>query len=159
MRLAVIGIGNQFRGDDGAGIWAARILREANLPGVTVLESSGEGATLMEAWDGFDSVVLVDAMRSSARIGTVRRFDAGADPLPPNLFSPQSTHAFGVAAAVELARVLNRLPPRLVIYGIEGKSFDNGCGLSPEVEAGGIEAVTLIMTEVKSGELKNVSEY
>jgi hydrogenase maturation protease len=36
---------------------------------------------------------------------------------------------------VELARVLERLPGRLVLYGIEGKTFTPGLGLSPEVEA------------------------
>jgi hydrogenase maturation protease len=150
MRLAAIGIGNPLRGDDGAGIWAAWILRGANLPGLAVLESNGEGTALMEAWESFDTVILVDAMRSSAKIGTVRRFDAGVGPLPSNLFSLHSTHGFGIIAAVELARILNRLPPRLVIYGIEGKSFHNGCSLSPQVEAGGIEAVALIMKEVHS---------
>lgn len=159
MRLAVIGIGNRFRSDDGVGIRVARLLRAADLPGVAVLESSGEGAALLEAWGGFDSVILVDAMRSGARAGTVRRFDAGAAPLPSELFSPRSSHAFGVAAAVQLARVLRRLPPRLVMYGIEGGSFDPGCVLSPEVEAGGVEAAALIMTEMKSGALKNVAEH
>jgi hydrogenase maturation protease len=150
MRLTVIGIGNRFRGDDGAGLWAARKLRLKKLPGVTVVESNGEGTALMETWEGFDAVILVDAMLSGSSLGTVRRFDAGAGPLPADLFSSHSTHSFGIAAAVELARVLNRLPPRLVIYGIEGKSFAHDCGLSPEVETGSMEAVEWIMTEVSS---------
>jgi len=45
-----------------------------------------------------------------------------------------STHAFSVAEAVELARALNQLPPRLIVYGIEGKNFDSCVGLSPEVK-------------------------
>ena len=36
--------------------------------------------------------------------------------------------------AVELARELDRLPRRLVVYGIEGESFEAGEGLSPAVE-------------------------
>ena len=45
-----------------------------------------------------------------------------------------STHAFGVADAVELARALGRLPGRLDVYAIEGASFTAGDSLSPEVE-------------------------
>jgi hydrogenase maturation protease len=44
-----------------------------------------------------------------------------------------TTHAFGVAEAVELARVLGRLPHRLSIYGIEGRKFDLGSAPSLEV--------------------------
>src|ERR1039457_2451863 len=44
-----------------------------------------------------------------------------------------STHAFGVAEAVQLARVLERLPRRLLIYGIEGRRFDLGSAPSVEV--------------------------
>ena len=46
-----------------------------------------------------------------------------------------STHAFGAAEAIELARVLGRLPRRLIVVGIEGARFDAGVGLSPEVAA------------------------
>ena len=45
-----------------------------------------------------------------------------------------STHAFGVADAVELARALGRLPGRLDVYAIEGASFAAGDRLSPAVE-------------------------
>ena len=46
-----------------------------------------------------------------------------------------STHALGLAEAVELARSLGRLPQRVVVYGIEGESFAFGKGLSAAVAA------------------------
>ena len=49
--------------------------------------------------------------------------------------SGRRRHALGVGDAVELARELDRLPPRLAVYGIEGESFEAGEGLSPAVEA------------------------
>jgi hydrogenase maturation protease len=45
-----------------------------------------------------------------------------------------STHALGLGDAVELARVLDRLPSTLTIIGIEGADFTTGEGMSPEVE-------------------------
>ena len=59
-----------------------------------------------------------------------------------------STHAFGLAEAVELARALGRLPPRLIVYGIEGKSFEAGVGLSPEVGAAVQEVVERVLGEL-----------
>jgi hydrogenase maturation protease len=61
--------------------------------------------------------------------------DAWFYPLPPGRFR-RSTHSLGIAEAVELARALDRLPPRLTLYGIEGTCFDQGGHPSPEaVEA------------------------
>ena len=78
--------------------------------------------------------MVVDAAASGAPPGSVRRFEAHAAPLPAHLLR-SSTHAFGVAEAIELARALGRLPPILDVYAIEGSDFSAGAGLSPPVAA------------------------
>jgi len=54
------------------------------------------------------------------------------DPFPTG-FSRPSTHALGIAEAIELARSLDGLPPSVIFYGVEGKNFQIGAELSPEV--------------------------
>ncbi len=130
----IIGIGNAFRGDDGIGLLVAQRLRELALPGASVLELSGEGTALVEAWQGARRAIVVDAVSSGREPGAIHRLEVGRHPLPAH-FSGRSSHTFGLAEAVELARQLDRLPASLIIYGIEGKSFAPGPGLSPEVEA------------------------
>jgi hydrogenase maturation protease len=76
----------------------------------------------------------VDAVSSGAEVGTVHRLDASESELPTELFRA-STHHVGLAEAVELARALGRLPARTIVYGIEGKSFQVGEELAPEVAA------------------------
>ena len=129
----IIGIGNPSRSDDAAGLIAARRLELKALEGVAFLEKSGEGTALMESWKGHDRAILLDALSSGSPPGTIRRYDAGAGPLPLQSFR-HSTHAFGVVEAVELARAMGRLPERLIVYGIEGKNFEAGEKLSFEVE-------------------------
>lgn len=124
----VIGIGNRMRGDDAFGCMAAEKLR-ASLP---VLEHDGEPASLIDTWQGHDKVFLVDAVSSGKAPGTVFRFDLRKQELP-NDIGHASTHDFGVAEAVELARALGKLPPVIVFYGAEGKDFTTGNGLSPEL--------------------------
>ena len=133
-RTLVIGLGNEYRRDDAVGLVVARRLREAAPESVLVLEETGEGASLLESWQDADTVILIDAVQSGAAPGTVHRLDARAQPIAKEFFR-FSTHAFGLAEAVELGRALGRLPPRLTVYGVEGKSFEAGVGLSPEVEA------------------------
>jgi hydrogenase maturation protease len=144
----VIGVGNDYRRDDAAGLQVARSVRQRHLAGVSVLEQTGEGAALMEAWQGAPAVILVDAVHSGGKPGAIYRFEAHSQPMPAEFFH-YSTHAFGLAEAVEMARALRQLPPRLVVYGVEGKDFTSGAGLSPEVEKAAHEVSARIVSELQ----------
>lgn len=130
--VLLIGIGNEYRGDDGLGPLVAREMQRRSLPGVDVREESGEGASLMGTWEAADHVVIVDAVASGAVPGTLHRFDARTCALPATCFH-SSSHAFGLVEAVELARRLDQLPRTLIVYGIEGELYDLAAGLSNSV--------------------------
>ncbi len=132
--LALIGVGNRYRSDDAAGLEVARRLRATHPPGIRLLEEEGEPASLIQSFELMKEVLIIDAVSSSGSPGDLYRFDATHEPLPAETFR-SSTHSLGVGDAVELARQLDRLPPRLAVYGIEGENFEAGEGLSPAVEA------------------------
>jgi hydrogenase maturation protease len=150
-RVLVLGVGNAWRGDDAVGLVVAQHLQEDPLDGVTVTPTAGEGTALLALWQDTDAVVLVDAVCAGvcagARPGTLHRFAVGTEPLPA-LFSGISTHAFGVAEAIELARALRQLPPVLVVYGVEGETFETGAGLSAAVAAVVPQVVAQVRQEV-----------
>lgn len=143
----VIGIGNSFRGDDGAGLAVVSRLREAAPGFVSVRECSGEGAALMACWAGCQTVILIDATHSGAAPGTVRRIEAHNQHLPTG-FAGCSTHGFGVAEAIELSRAIDELPENLIVYGIEGERFDTGRELSPAVGNSVEQVARQILAEV-----------
>lgn len=132
MTALVIGIGHPFRGDDGVGPAVAEAVAALNLPGIATLSHHGEGADLMERWQDHDLVIVVDAMVSGADPGTITQWDAHSQTLPAAVF-PKGSHVFGLAEAVAMARLLGRLPPRLIVIGIEGAEFRMGAPLSPAV--------------------------
>ncbi len=130
-RLRIIGLGNALRGDDAVGLVVARRLR-ALLPGGDILELSGEPAELLDSLgDGVERVVLVDAVMSGAPAGTVHRLDASEAALVVD--ASTTTHGLGLAETIELGRALARLPPRLLVLGVEARSFELGAPLSPAV--------------------------
>ena len=131
MSLIVIGCGNPDRGDDAAGILVARRLREL---GVDARENRGDLVSLLDTWEGYEQAIIVDAVVTGADPGAAIRFDARQRELPRGCFR-SSTHQFGVSDAVELARLLDRLPPRLWIYGIEAAQFAPGSEPTPAVAA------------------------
>jgi hydrogenase maturation protease len=142
----VLGIGNPDRGDDAAGPAVARLLKDT-LTDFEVAEHGGEAAALLGCLDGVAEAYLVDACVSDAAAGTVRRFDAATTPLPRGVFG-LSSHSFGLAEAVELGRALGRLPPRCIVYAIEGGGFEAGEPLSPPVQAAVADVVSRIRAEI-----------
>ncbi|MBX9633843.1 MAG: hydrogenase maturation protease, partial [Magnetospirillum sp.] len=132
------GIGHPFRGDDAVGPAVAEAVAALSLPNVTTLAHHGEGTDLMERWQSYDYVVVVDATASGAEPGTTRRWDA-AQALPAALF-PKGSHVFGLAEAVEMARLLGRLPPKLTVIGIEGADFTVGAAMTAAV-VGAVETL------------------
>ncbi len=147
--VLVIGVGNAYRHDDALGLVLARRVKARCGGRVTVLEASGEGAALLEAWAGACAVIVLDAVSSGAAPGTVFRFDASAQPIPARFFH-YSTHAFSVAEAVEMARALGRLPRTMLVYGVEGADFAAGEGLSPAVEAAATEVVEAVLATLEA---------
>lgn len=145
----VICIGNRYRGDDAAGLQVARLLKERTSKNIEVIEESGEGTALIEAWGDAARVIIVDAVASNREPGTLHRLDVHKQSVPKGFFR-YSTHAFGLAEAIELARAIGRLPPSLIVYGIEGKSFDAGNALSEEVERAAGEVAVRILRGVKA---------
>lgn len=144
--ILCIGIGNEYRTDDALGLLIAREVQSRHLPGIKCVEATGEGTALMTAWAGYETVFLIDAVLSGNRPGTLYRLPVHNHHVPTGFFH-YSTHAFSVAEAIELARTLGQLPPRLIIFGIEGKNFSAGIGLSSEVRAVIPDMVKQILTD------------
>ena len=129
MEALIIACGALDRGDDAAGLLAAQRLREL---GVDVRVHSRDGLALMESWQGWETVVLIDAVVGGRAPGSVTIWNATEAPVMEDVFR-SSTHTFGVAEAVKLARALDRMPSRMWICGIEGRRFDLGSAPCAEV--------------------------
>ena len=147
----VIGLGSPDGGDDAVGLLAAQQVAGLGLPGVVVVEHE-DPTGLIDLWGGTDLAVVVDAVCSGASPGALLVMEAGADAAP---LAEQSwartgrggTHAFGLAAAVELGRALHRLPRRLVLVGVEMATVEHGAALSAPVQAA-LDDVVAAVVEV-----------
>jgi hydrogenase maturation protease len=144
----VIGVGNPVRGDDAVGLVVAERVRSKE-PEITVVAHRGDILDLCEVWKGADVAVVVDAIWSEEAAGTILRYDGRDAPLPRAVFR-RSTHAFGVADAVELARSMDSLPTRLIVYGVVGSCFDIGPALSLAVERAADELTEHIRAEFET---------
>jgi len=127
--VLILGCGNFDRSDDAAGLLVVKRLREL---GIEAHEHTGDPLALLDAWSGAREVVVIDSMVSGGAPGRIRSWDGRQTRFAAGEFRC-SSHALGVAEALELAHVLERLPPKLTIYGIEGGRFDRGGAPSSQV--------------------------
>ena len=141
-RVVVIGIGNEFRRDDGVGPEVLARLQERADPvqagpvqadPVELVSSDGEPASLIEAWTGAALAVVVDAVLADPPVpGRLHRL--ALDRLTTDV-RPVSSHGLGLGEASGLARALGRMPDRLIIHAVEAADVGHGVGFTPAVAA------------------------
>src|SRR5450759_2541760 len=120
-QILVVGTGNSWRGDDSVGLEVAGALRSRLPESVRVLATEAEQSSLLDEWEGCDTVLIVDAVHSDAPAGQIHRLDLNAE-IVPHAVLQGSTHHFSLGDTIELARALKRLPAHALFLGIEGES-------------------------------------
>jgi hydrogenase maturation protease len=143
--IRVLGCGSP-RGDDSVAWEVIRQLGDAGLPAGVELHAVEGGHQLLDRLDGRGTLVLIDAISSAARPGTIHRFDWPE--LPIESLRPGSTHDLRPGEAIRLAATLDLLPPHVVVWGIEATRVDARLGLSPAGAAAVPELVRRIVEEL-----------
>lgn len=160
-RVIVIGVGTEFRCDDGAGPAVISRLCGTVPAGVELRCSDGEPTRLMEAWMHADAAVVVDAASGGeVAPGTLHRVvvhgGAAGQPVPDGpvadqigtAAAPASSHGLGLSTAIELSRALSRLPELLILHAVQGEVFGYGQAFSPAVAAAIDELAARVRADV-----------
>jgi hydrogenase maturation protease len=132
--ILVLCMGNALRRDDAVALRVADALEAAPPPGAVVRRTAVSGLYLLDEMEGFDRVVVVDAVRTGARPpGTVLSF-----PLE-HLRAPEgpSPHSIGLPSALARARAAGApVPSRIHVVAVEALELTTvGEGLTPAVAA------------------------
>jgi hydrogenase maturation protease len=153
-RVLVVGLGHPDRGDDAVGGVVAREVARVAGRRVEVLEQE-DPTDLVLLWEGWERVVLVDGVSSGGSVapGTVHvlRTGAGRPPIHSDAWTRTGrggTHAFGLAAAVELARAMGRLPDDVTVVGIEVEGVEHGAPLTPMVASAVPDAALAVLDSI-----------
>ena len=149
-RTLVIGLGNPLMGDDGAGVAALERLREEwELPPEVELVDGGTwGMNLLPLVESVRRLILVDAIRSGGRPGTLTVLERHE--LPRYFSLKLSPHQIDLREVLALAELRGLLPEELVAVGIEPERVEMELRLSPRVQAGLAKVVDLVVERLES---------
>lgn len=134
MNMAVVGLGNLIRGDDGVGVHAIRMLSaDSTLPcDLQIIEGGTLGLDLLFGLRGVSHLLALDAVDSGASPGTLLRFvNEELSSLPIS----KSVHLLGFADLLGAMSLLEDAPREVVLLGIQPESIDWRVTLSPVVSA------------------------
>lgn len=132
MAVLIMGIGNYLMGDEGVGVHVAqRLAREALPEGVDVLDGGTGGFFLMEYFENYPVVILIDATLDDRPTGTIRviepRFAA-------DFPRAMSTHDIGLRDLVEGLAILGKMP-KIYLFAVSIEMIQSQqIELSPELE-------------------------
>ncbi|QWF77931.1 hydrogenase maturation protease [Amycolatopsis sp. CA-230715] len=143
--VVVIGVGNEYRGDDGIGPAVAAEIDRRAVPGVRSVVADGEPAALLEAWTGTERAIVVDAVLCEPS-DPGRIWVSTVDNLPGGS-GVASSHALGIPEALLLGQALGRVPGELVVIAVEAEDLGLRAGLSPPVAKAFPRVVEAVLRE------------
>lgn len=147
--VLVAGIGNLFQGDDGFGPEVVRrlIASGAVPPGVRAVDYGIRGMHLAyDLVEGYDALVIVDAVPGPGPPGTLEVLEVGEGDLGTGAFDPHGMAPVAVLAS--LSDLGGTLPPTYVV-GCRPADVEEQIGLSDEVEAVVGEAMELVLAVLR----------
>jgi hydrogenase maturation protease len=153
MRVLVAGIGNIFLSDDAFGVEVVNRIDATLMPdGVKVADFGIRGVHLsFELLDGYDALVLIDAMPLGEPPGTVAIFEPDVESIDP---TSADAHSMSPAVVLGLLAGLGGRLPRVLVVACEPLTVDEGLGLSEPVAsavAPAIETVHRLVARICSG--------
>jgi len=139
----VAGIGNIFLSDDAFGCEVVRRLAGEPLPDdVTVVDFGIKGIHLAyELLDGYDRLILIDAIARDSPPGTIHVLQPSAIARTGRL---PDAHGMEPLAVFDYLASIGGEPVPTVIVGCEPETVDDGMGLSASVENALDDAVRVV---------------
>lgn len=115
-KIGIIGVGSPFGGDQISYHVIQLLKQNCQLKRIHLHYYDRPGFHLLEAIKDFKIVHLIDAVKSEKPIGSIHRYEAF------EIFqnSPLlSTHGLGAQEVLQLGKILDCLPEKIIIHGIE----------------------------------------
>ena len=149
MNIAVFGIGNLLLSDDGVGIHAINKLNEEyEFPeGVEIIDGGTKGLDLLPLFENRERVLIIDAANFNKPAGTIDIIEG--DKIPAFLSTKLSVHQIGLPDMLFAAKLMEIMPDRISLVGIQPESMETRTDLSETVRDKMDEFMETIFSKLK----------
>jgi len=158
-RLKVIAVGNDLYGDDGVGNAVLNVLEKmSEMKDIELIDGATDALGLIDHFSGTDHVIIVDAAQMGEKPGTVKVFSKEEVKLKIKM-DHLSVHGISLAETFDIAQVVDSLPEKITIIGIEPKNIGISQSLSDVVTQSIPEVVSNIINLTQINNSLNRGNY
>jgi len=147
-KILILGLGNILLGDEGVGVRIAQQLSSQSLPDeIEVIDGGTAGYELLNLLEGRDKVIIVDAVKTEDKPGSVYKMDLSV--LQEDTTKQLSLHQFGLKNVFKMASLMD-INPEVTLVGVVPKDYQiYHIGLSEDVEKAIPLVIETILQEIK----------
>jgi len=129
-RITILGIGNTLFSDEGVGIHLLPLLEEAfkEEPTVEVIEGLTDGMRLLGPVEEAENLIIIDAINAGKEGGTIIKLEG--DEIPAYFGIKMSIHQLGFQEVLLAAKMRDRYPKQIVMFGMQPTSLELGIELT-----------------------------
>lgn len=147
-QIKIIGIGNTLYSDEGVGVHLLPQLYESlkDYDHVEIIEGATDGMKLLEPVEEADYLIIIDAINAGKKPGEI--ITIKNDEIPKYYGVKMSVHQVGFQEVLFAARLREKLPKEMVMFGIQPASLELGLELSDIVRGKLPQLLEIIIEQV-----------
>ena len=148
-RITILGIGNTLFSDEGVGIHLLPLLEEAlkEDENIEIIEGLTDGMKLLGPVEDAENLIIIDAINSGKEGGTIIKLEG--DEIPAYFGIKMSIHQLGFQEVLFAAKMRERYPKQIVMYGMQPTSLQLGIGLTETNQSMLNELANVVLDQVK----------
>ena len=148
-RITILGIGNTLFSDEGVGIHLLPLLEEAlkDDENIEIIEGLTDGMKLLGPVEDAENLIIIDAINSGKEGGTIIKLEG--DEIPAYFGIKMSIHQLGFQEVLFAAKMRERYPKQIVMYGMQPTSLQLGIGLTETNQSMLNELANVVLDQVK----------
>lgn len=134
-KITILGIGNTLFSDEGVGIYLLPILETAlkDFENIEFVEGLTDGMKLLGPVEDAENLIIIDAINAGKPGGTIIKLVG--DEIPAYFGIKMSVHQMGFQEVLLAAKLRERYPKQIVMFGMQPTSLELGIGLTETNQA------------------------
>ncbi|NRD80475.1 HyaD/HybD family hydrogenase maturation endopeptidase [Bacillus sp. BRMEA1] len=129
-KITILGIGNTLFSDESVGIHLLPLLESAlqDYENVEIIEGMTDGMKLLGPVEDAENLIIIDAINAGKEGGTIMKLEG--EEIPAYFGIKMSIHQLGFQEVLLAAKMRERYPKQVVMFGMQPSSLDLGVELT-----------------------------
>ncbi|MFK9093348.1 HyaD/HybD family hydrogenase maturation endopeptidase [Bacillus salipaludis] len=147
-KIIILGIGNTLFSDEGVGIHLLPLLEETlkDYENIEIVEGLTDGMKLLGPVEDAENLIIIDAINAGKAGGTI--ITLKGDEIPAYFGIKMSIHQLGFQEVLLAAKMRERYPKQIVMFGMQPTSLQLGIGLTETNQSKLKELANVVVEQV-----------